>query len=394
MNRVLSVYLDLWRVVAALIVFVFHFSSGDMFQKSYLSRSLGLESGRVAHLAVVIFFVLSGYLIARSADKPKLSWQRYFSDRLARMYSVLIPAVLLDAAVMLAIRHLNPGVWSALSGGDPLLPFKYLTTLGFLHQIWSLNAVSYLLGPAWSVGYEFWYYVGLGLWTFLPGRRMKWLGCGLLLLFTGPKIALLSGAWLAGVAAWHLSKTPTRLTRPALQGLFVLSLGATLLPMIFSQDLPWVPRSSSKWIGLSANAQTDTVYSLAVALNVWSLSAWAPSASWLEHPAGKAGKTAVGYLAGISFSLYLFHRPLIALMGTLFGTMQNIPQQLAAMAGVLAVVALLAGFTERKLTFWKRGTDWLFFQAVPGLQRILSPRRSGKATRPLPMETPAAAVKS
>jgi peptidoglycan/LPS O-acetylase OafA/YrhL len=215
MNRVLSLYLDLWRVTAALMVFIYHFSSGDKFQKALVSRALGLESGRVSHLAVVIFFVLSGYLIARSADKPGLKWQRYFSDRLGRMYSVLIPAVLLDIAVMLALKKLNPEVWSALSGADAMLPFKYFTTLAFLHQIWPLNAVSWLLGPAWSVGYEFWYYVGLGLWQFLPGRRMKWLGCGILVLFVGPKIVLLAGAWLTGVAAYHFSKKPVTLPRPA-----------------------------------------------------------------------------------------------------------------------------------------------------------------------------------
>jgi peptidoglycan/LPS O-acetylase OafA/YrhL len=374
MNRVLSLYLDLWRVTAALMVFIYHFSSGDKFQKALVSRALGLESGRVSHLAVVIFFVLSGYLIARSADKPGLKWQRYFSDRLGRMYSVLIPAVLLDIAVMLALKKLNPEVWSALSGADAMLPFKYFTTLAFLHQIWPLNAVSWLLGPAWSVGYEFWYYVGLGLWQFLPGRRMKWLGCGILVLFVGPKIVLLAGAWLTGVAAYHFSKKPVTLPRPAVAGLFLLSLAATILPLVFSRHLPWAHGSADKLIGLSSNFLTDTIYSLAVALNVWSLSVWSPSAAWLENPAGRAGRTVVGYLAGISFSLYLFHRPLIALMGAIFGTMENIPQQLAAMAGVLATVALLAEFTERKLAFWKRGTDWIFFRAVPGLTRALRRR--------------------
>ena len=69
MRRELSVYLDVLRLSAALTVFVSHLSwiqisGGFLWQLQFLG-----------HDAVMVFFVLSGFVIQYAADtKEKLCW--------------------------------------------------------------------------------------------------------------------------------------------------------------------------------------------------------------------------------------------------------------------------------------------------------------------------------
>jgi peptidoglycan/LPS O-acetylase OafA/YrhL len=48
-----------------------------------------------SHFLVIIFFVISGYVIAASADRPDQTQSNYTADRLTRLSSVVIPALAL-----------------------------------------------------------------------------------------------------------------------------------------------------------------------------------------------------------------------------------------------------------------------------------------------------------
>ncbi|MBC6988556.1 acyltransferase family protein [Hymenobacter sp. BT491] len=82
------------RAVAALMVVFFHMgTSGGLDTKGFSSLAKhGLELVRQWHLGVVVFFVLSGFLIAtRYAQKIELTgpWlRRYFQNRFARIYPI------------------------------------------------------------------------------------------------------------------------------------------------------------------------------------------------------------------------------------------------------------------------------------------------------------------
>lgn len=54
-SRPLSIYLDVWRVLAALVVFIYHSGNTKGFGDAHLPRSMGFDDGRAAHLAVVVF---------------------------------------------------------------------------------------------------------------------------------------------------------------------------------------------------------------------------------------------------------------------------------------------------------------------------------------------------
>lgn len=83
-----SAFLDVLRIAAALVVFVNHLAQ-------FWSPRTFAVTAPVAHGAVVVFFVLSGYVIAYSTLAREQSVRRCAVARLSRLYSVVIPALLL-----------------------------------------------------------------------------------------------------------------------------------------------------------------------------------------------------------------------------------------------------------------------------------------------------------
>src|SRR5690606_32962285 len=107
MNKLLSVYFDALRVVCALLVFLYHagvFWGGPMAE---FTSALGI-TGSIAHLAVVVFFVLSGYLIRHASMREGVTWKTYAVDRAARLSSVVLPGLVLAAIAMLYIWLIKP----------------------------------------------------------------------------------------------------------------------------------------------------------------------------------------------------------------------------------------------------------------------------------------------
>ncbi|MEM8755449.1 MAG: acyltransferase family protein, partial [Pseudomonadota bacterium] len=73
MNPRLSAHLDLLRVLAALVVLFSHFAYARFSRGDYLFvREWNLGSD-----AVVVFFVLSGYVVAHTAARPGMTFGRF-----------------------------------------------------------------------------------------------------------------------------------------------------------------------------------------------------------------------------------------------------------------------------------------------------------------------------
>jgi peptidoglycan/LPS O-acetylase OafA/YrhL len=77
LNKMSSAYLEVIRIVSASYVFIFHVGSVSVgsalvFSTPYYGRMLRLSS-YTAHFFVIVFFVLSGFLITMSASRPKLN---------------------------------------------------------------------------------------------------------------------------------------------------------------------------------------------------------------------------------------------------------------------------------------------------------------------------------
>lgn len=99
-----SVHLDALRGLAALAVFWGHLRALLFVEFNAVDRkSAGVKAAYFldgfGHLAVMVFFVLSGYLISASVIRAhaqgRWSWSWYGLNRATRLYVVLIPALLL-----------------------------------------------------------------------------------------------------------------------------------------------------------------------------------------------------------------------------------------------------------------------------------------------------------
>ena len=200
MNKIVSFYLDLLRILSAFYVFIFHVGSGEIdtkliFSTHHFSKILGLNYYS-AHYFVIVFFVLSGYLITMSASRPNISVKTFITARLGRLYSVLIPALFLSflVAKILIIGNYYP---LDLIKNNTLLVQRFILNATFLSQSWSLNATPPLNNPFWSVQYEFMYYLIIASWL-LVKNRLKYILILLIILISGLKVMLLFPCWLLG----------------------------------------------------------------------------------------------------------------------------------------------------------------------------------------------------
>ncbi|HEV7881850.1 acyltransferase family protein, partial [Bradyrhizobium sp.] len=75
-----SLYLDILRILAALTVLIDHASA--VFDIRWFGGS--------GHHAVIVFFVLSGYMIAHAAHQPGVDLRTYAQHRAARILSVAL----------------------------------------------------------------------------------------------------------------------------------------------------------------------------------------------------------------------------------------------------------------------------------------------------------------
>ncbi|MFL9897135.1 acyltransferase [Paraburkholderia fungorum] len=251
--------LDLIRALAAGAVCVSHLRN-LMFVDYRASVGLGLVGkafyfvSNYGHTAVIVFFLLSGYFVGgsvlRQVEAGTWSWQRYLTERMSRLWIVLIPALLLT------LFWDRMGI--ALAGG----PF-YLGTEGTFDQ--QINVASHLgqstllcnlvflqtltcgtygsNGPLWSLANEFWYYMWFpACYVLLRQRRgLSAIVAGGLALGTMIAFAsLLSGfgLWMLGVVLALLEKRfPARATRRGLPWFTLASGAAFLAALVLSRVL-------------------------------------------------------------------------------------------------------------------------------------------------------------
>jgi peptidoglycan/LPS O-acetylase OafA/YrhL len=338
MSASLSLYLDLVRFLAALAVLLFHL---------WPQWFPGFPLPWPGHAAVIVFFVLSGYMIAHAAHQPGVDLRTYFQHRAARILSVALPALLLS--VLVAPFAGSEPIHS--SGPMDLGPAAFwgriVASLLFVAQSWNLTLAPPYNQPYWSLCYEVWYYVMYGAWLFAP-RRWRWPALLLAALCAGPKILLLAPVWLLGVATWHCRK---RLPENAALVFFFGFMLAGLLLFWFDVSVLLRNRLLVYWpsaiqqLHESALFLGDTLMGIAVAGNFLGAAALGERLKPLfcvERP--------VRFAASYSFSIYLYHMPLAVLLWN--GFELRSPFQMAA---VLAAMLLALGMlTEHQLPLCRR----------------------------------------
>ena len=169
----------------------------------------------VAQFAVMVFFVLSGFLIGKSVctnmgGSRRFDVGRYALNRVLRLYPPLIAALLL----MVALGWLAPYVFPSGSraflqiDGASFIRSEFAVSL---RDIW--GALVFLNGfkvenppansPLWSLSIEVWYYVVAAAIVLWPRRKLfsgVLLGVTLFITYDNALFFLLAPVWFAGFA--------------------------------------------------------------------------------------------------------------------------------------------------------------------------------------------------
>jgi len=300
-------WLDLMRFAAAFTVLVGHvrpavvvsFGALPDEQRSALTALLYAVT-RLGNEAVLVFFVLSGYLVGGRAVRKlaagTFSTTDYALDRLTRIYVPLVP-VLAVSALIAAIR------------GLPLVGVDLAGTLVGLNTVLTHNFAGN--GPLWSLAYELWFYVVTGaVGALATTRRLRAVSAALVLLFF-LVFSVLSASylfcWVAGLLACAV-QPDRRHDRPAvLVGLALAALGlwAIQLGKVSGDTAVQALREQLPRPSVEA---ARVLFAAGVALLVQRLALTPPRAAWLRRV-----EAAGTPLAAFSYTLYLVHRPLLVL---------------------------------------------------------------------------------
>jgi peptidoglycan/LPS O-acetylase OafA/YrhL len=352
MTEKFSSFISGCRWVAALLVVISHMRlllfakqapHASLIERAFYSiTSLG-------HVAVLLFFVLSGFLVGgitlRHCKTGRMDVKKYAIHRFSRIYTVLIPALvvgwILDAAGSSLFNA--SGLYSASSGYqfDSLQQSvaAHLDGLTFLGNIVMLeNIFVPLLGsnsPMWSIVYEWWYYCLFWLVAasfFSTTIRRKLVNvCGFILLVAIlPKALLLYMLiWAIGVGAYVLCESEVLLLswRAGIATFLVMAILSRLVDPITSHFT-----NNGLYVGFIR----DVIFSIGFGIMILGL----------FNVDGRAFlKDKNDALADFSYSTYLYHFPFLIFISTLshdiLGIHFSLPfamRQIMVFLGILLVV--------------------------------------------------------
>jgi len=356
-----SIHLDAMRAMAATVVFAGH--ARVLFIGSLLgavgvganAHNAGTASRRAndltspAHLAVIVFFVLSGYLVGggtlRAWRRNVWTWREYAIQRMSRLWIVLIPALVLTISLdRLGIFLFGlGGIYGGPTGQDSIFPDilsrldakTFFGCLFFVQDILTKTLGSN--SPLWTLSYEFWFYVAfpLILGVVSPRLSLPWRLVNAVLLigagsFVGPKIIAYFLIWLLGASLQLAPKILTlrnaqRLAAPAL----LLFLGVSQLLIVLQLKL----------------LVSDSIAAIAC----WTF------CYVLLHNTTTAGQGVYTRLSkrlsDMSYTVYLTHQPLLTFICAALMT-QWAPWKLDALHLSYFVLILVTIFPVMFLLYW------------------------------------------
>lgn len=264
--------------------------------------------------AVLVFFVLSGLVVALPALRPGFSWRRYYPARLLRLYVPVLGA-LVFATILILVLPRDPstmpeGSWMRDAQASEVTPAAFLAEASLLPESYDIDNV------LWSLRWELFFSLLLPLfvWFALRCRRAS--------------IPLAVLAMLATVAG--------RLLEIDALVYFPVFLLGTIIAINVDAIRAFAERRDSHWLWpgvavlsialllASWFARPLVAGGIEIADLLWGLAgigafgvvvvtiAWRRARTVLERPSAQ-------WLGRISFSLYLVHAPILGTLGYLFG---------------------------------------------------------------------------
>lgn len=340
MNRSFSVYLDLVRFIAACLVYLYH-------SNMRLLVTDILPASKYGHASVIVFFVLSGFVITHVATTKEKHWIEFTASRLSRIYSVVVPALVLTPILDFVGRQLYPALYDY---PFDLLAVRLVASLLMLNEVWFVSITSLSNVPFWSITYEAWYYVLFALVWFVPGRVRWWLA-GALLLLIGPKLLLLLPVWASGVVLyrWRRLQDISAGCGAALVLVSVVAIVAYHHLGVFELISRWtvgvIGEIAFRELTFSRFAIGDYLLCFLVCMNFVGMRRIADHLAPLLLAIEKPVRT----LAAYTFTLYLLHQPFFLFWGAVIrGDPSSLGYWLALTAATAASIALVGHFTENR----------------------------------------------
>ena len=351
MRRELSLYLDLVRVSAALVVVVTHLAYQE------LSGGM-LASWRLfGNDAVMVFFVLSGFVIAYVADTKEDTLRQYGISRLARLWSVAVPALVLTILLDQLGRVVNPQAYSSWWYVDENPLLRIISALTFTNELWFSSVRPFSNGPYWSLGYEFWYYAIFAALAYFGGWRRYALAAGLAFL-AGPKILLLFPVWWLGVWTYRRTRVgPLPVATGAL--LFFGSIAAYAafrasgVPILLLNATEFIlgPGFVRQGLRFSNEFVSSLLIGPLVAAHFLGAHAIAQRLDHLLEPVAGA----IRWAAQSTFTIYLLHYPLLRFVDAVTDYDESSPLMVSIVfAAVVATCMIVGPAIEQTKGAWRR----------------------------------------
>ena len=348
---------------------------------------LGLSGVPGGFVGVDVFFVVSGFVIARVVSRRQGAGQFSLIDFWERRTRRLLPAVLvvIAAATVMAMIHMFP---------DELVGFARsgLSTLAFSANLYFWRTIDYFAAPpdmhpllhAWSLGVEEQFYIVFPLlmvlgWRWFPGRLRTVLACLALISFGAgvwmAKDMMSAGFYLPIGRAWELllgvllaqGAIPAPSDRRVRSLMGVVGLGLILGAMALYQ--PW-----------TAMPGTAALVPCAGAMLLLMAGEDTPTGALLSIPP-------LRFYGQISYSLYLWHWPLISFQRMLFGEQAGgLLTPFAVFAAAVVLATLSWRFVETPIRDRRDGlsTGRFYMAALAATLVVAAPLVLILATNGLP----------
>jgi peptidoglycan/LPS O-acetylase OafA/YrhL len=313
-----SMLISLLRGLAALVVACAHLRAqvfpgfAEVQSPPLLFQGVAFGAG-FAYLAVVVFFVLSGWLVGGSflnkIDSER-AFQNYSIDRVSRLWVVLVPSFVVVLLAGAAVGVLD----TAHVSFSMSEPYSVATFVGNMIGLQTI-LVSPFGGnfPLWSLANETWYYVLFPLLV-LVFRGGSVAARGAAVITIGAIVQLVNGAILLYFSIWLLGAAFSRVrieAGPALRwALLFLVVGSAVFIRLKGKS------------DITADAYPQyLVFSLVFVLFLSCMQLKrqpGPTLDWLD----RTGR----FFSNFSFTLYVLHVPMILVMAYVLQSVFGIGQ--------------------------------------------------------------------
>jgi peptidoglycan/LPS O-acetylase OafA/YrhL len=372
-----SVFLNLIRLVACEMVVLGHFLTR---YQPIPYDTLFIFGSTLGGAAVLLFFALSGLLVSysllRKTEDSQYGFRSYFVDRFSRIYSGLVPALLLSAAIAAVIYTYNYSYYAELATmqSTPSLQTFTLTffmlerfPVGFFNGFFSIFGLTFPLpevtpfdfnGILWTLVVEWWVYMFFGAVVIgslaLTGRRCKSVGYRTVFCVAIALLGLLlvgfCGEFGSPIAVWFAGALMTlMLGIETLKGRFSGGKGrATALALLVAS---LVAAGFAVYVTFTCTHEFYSLYlglGLSLCLFFAILLINTGKTQFSRTLAYKRADKVIAFGAGYSYTLFLIHYPIIILLNGLNLPVDRWIMLLPILLIINLVAFVVAHFTEQR----------------------------------------------